>query len=317
MTDDRTLGESVTNEHMTPPVIIAAIGDAAVIKTESYEESVSTITQYLNEIGKIRLLMPEEELLLGFRIQNGDRAAWSRLVEANLRLVVEVSKRYIGQALPQQDLMQEGNIGLMRAADRFDPTRGYRFSTYAVWWIRQEMTHALNEQGRTIRIPENISKPLRRMHRVEQRLTGELGGEAPTPEQVADAMGISVEALLDLQARGYRMLSLEAPINDDSDLALRDVLEDRTRPTLEQLAETAETREEVARALSHLTERQRMVVRLRFGFDDAEPMNNVQIGRILGITKEGVRQILIGAMSKLHTLLTEREDERATGQAKE
>jgi RNA polymerase primary sigma factor len=269
---------------------------------------VDTITAYLREIGRVRMLTHQQEIDLAKRIEAGDKTAMQEFVLANLRLVVSIAKRYVGRGLTLLDLIQEGNIGLMRAVQRYDWRRGHRFSTHATWWIRQAISRAVADKGRAIRLPVYVNTALNRVRRERQRLIQELGHE-PTEEQLADAVGLEVERLHELEAAPGTPISLELPVGEDEEQELGDVLADEASQSPEDAAAMHTMKEEVREVLEDvLTPREQLVLELRFGLGGSGhtyPLE--QVGRQLGITRERVRQIEAGALAKLrHPQVLER-----------
>lgn len=270
-------------------------GDASL--GEASDESTGG-SVYLREISRIPLLRPEEERALALRVQSGDQEAERRLVEANLRLVVKIAKRYMRRGLPLLDLIEEGNLGLLRAARKFRPDKGARFSTYTTWWIRQAVARALANQARVIRLPVHVELLLARYRREKTRLTRELG-RSPTLAEVAEAMEIPVEQLAEVEEMDRRPLSLEAPVGEAGRSVLRDLLADFSLPPerLESL------RSDLLKHLDDLGPNERTVLRLRFGLSGEEPMTLEAIGNRLGLTWERVRQIEAAGLKRLRGLL--------------
>jgi RNA polymerase primary sigma factor len=253
---------------------------------------------YLKEIGKVRLLTADEEVALAKRIEQKDMEAKSRLIEANLRLVVSIAKRYVGRGLPLLDLLQEGNLGLIRAAEKFDYRRGFKFSTYATWWIRQAITRGLADQARTIRIPVHMVETMNKLVRVQRRLLQEMNTE-PSAEQIAVEMGISAEKVREILKISQEPVSLESPVGDEGDSRLGDFIEDEEaiRP-IEAVSDTLQS-EELAALLRQLTFRERTVLELRFGLSGEQPLTLDEVGRRLGVTRERIRQIEAKTLAKL------------------
>jgi RNA polymerase primary sigma factor len=256
------------------------------------------VRMYLQEIGKVPLLTAEEEIALAKRIEKGDTEARRRLVEANLRLVVSIAKRYVGRGLSLLDLIQEGNRGLIRTIEKFDWRRGYRFSTYATWWIRQYIARALADQSRTIRIPVSTGETVGRLRRVSRRLSQELGRE-PTLGELARAARLPVERVRRVLEIPKQPLSLEAPVGEDEDTSLGDMVAAQEAPELEQTIARTMLKEQVQRLLATLTPRERMVVRLRFGLAGGQPATLEEVGHKLKLTRERIRQIERQALQKL------------------
>jgi len=257
------------------------------------------VMTYLREIGRVPMITHEREIELAKRIEAGDRDAMKQFILANLRLVVSIAKRYVGRGLTLLDLIQEGNIGLIRAVQRYDWRRGHRFSTHATWWIRQAISRAVADKGRTIRLPVYVNTALNRIRRERQRLLQELGRE-PSEQELADATGLDPIRMVDLQAAPGAPVSLELPVGEDEEQELGDVLADTESASPEDIATTQTLKDEVQRVLeSVLTPRERLVLQLRFGLGNSQAHPLEQVGRELGITRERVRQIEAGALAKL------------------
>jgi RNA polymerase primary sigma factor len=254
--------------------------------------------QYLTDIGSRQLLTTEEEHRLAMQIKAGNEQARVQFIEANLKLVVSVAKRYQGRGLALEDLIQEGNLGLLRAVEKFDENRGYKFSTYAFWWIRQAITRAIADQGRTIRLPVHLGDKLNRLKGITLRLQQELGRE-PNSEELAEHMGISVEKVLDLLKVRLEPVSLDVPLQEDQDLDLHDVLEDRTMLAPPDVASHLVLSELVEDLLERLTERERAVLSLRYGLADGRSRTLEEVGKAFQVTRERIRQIEARALSKL------------------
>ncbi len=257
------------------------------------------VMTYLREIGRVPMITHEREIELAKGIEAGDRDAMKQFILANLRLVVSIAKRYVGRGLTLLDLIQEGNIGLIRAVQRYDWRRGHRFSTHATWWIRQAISRAVADKGRTIRLPVYVNTALNRIRRERQRLLQELGRE-PTEQELADATGLDPIRMVELQAAPGAPVSLELPVGEDEEQELGDVLADTESASPEDIATTQTLKDEVQRVLeSVLTPRERLVLQLRFGLGNSQAHPLEQVGRELGITRERVRQIEAGALAKL------------------
>ena len=270
--------------------------DENTVNNPDAGESDAVMT-YLREIGRVPMITHEREIELAQRIERGDRDAMKQFILANLRLVVSIAKRYVGRGLTLLDLIQEGNIGLIRAVQRYDWRRGHRFSTHATWWIRQAISRAVADKGRTIRLPVNTA--LNRIRRERQRLLQELGRE-PSEQELADATGLDPIRMVELQAAPGAPVSLELPVGEDEEQELGDVLADTESATPEDIATTQTLKDEVQRVLeSVLTPRERLVLQLRFGLGNGQAHPLEQVGRELGITRERVRQIEAGALAKL------------------
>ncbi len=260
---------------------------------------IDAITAYLREIGRVPMLSHAQEIDLAKRIEAGDKQAVQQFVLANLRLVVSIAKRYVGRGLTLLDLIQEGNIGLMRAVQRYDWRRGHRFSTHATWWIRQAISRAVADKGRAIRLPVYVNTALNRVRRERQRLVQDLGRD-PTEQELADAVGMDVERLHELEAAPGTPISLELPVGEDEEQELGDVLADEASTSPEEVATTRTMKQEVREVLEDvLTPRERLVLQLRFGLGNGHTFPLEQVGRQLGITRERVRQIEAGALAKL------------------
>jgi len=272
--------------------------DENAVNTTDAGESDAVMT-YLREIGRVPMITHDREIELAKRIEMGDREAMKQFILANLRLVVSIAKRYVGRGLTLLDLIQEGNIGLIRAVQRYDWRRGHRFSTHATWWIRQAISRAVADKGRTIRLPVYVNTALNRIRRERQRLLQELGRE-PTEEELAAATGLDPIRMVELQAAPGAPVSLELPVGEDEEQELGDVLADTESASPEDLATTQTLKDEVQRVLeSVLTPRERLVLQLRFGLGNSQAHPLEQVGRELGITRERVRQIEAGALAKL------------------
>jgi len=272
--------------------------DEHAANTADAGESDAVMT-YLREIGRVPMITHEREVELAKRIEQGDRDAMKQFVLANLRLVVSIAKRYVGRGLTLLDLIQEGNIGLIRAVQRYDWRRGHRFSTHATWWIRQAISRAVADKGRTIRLPVYVNTALNRIRRERQRLLQELGRE-PTEQELADATGLDPIRMVELQSAPGAPVSLELPVGEDEEQELGDVLADTESASPEDLATTQTLKDEVQRVLEAvLTPREQLVLQLRFGLGNGQAHPLEQVGRELGITRERVRQIEAGALAKL------------------
>ncbi|TMC87562.1 MAG: sigma-70 family RNA polymerase sigma factor [Chloroflexi bacterium] len=272
--------------------------DENTVNATDAGESDAVMT-YLREIGRVPMITHERAIELAQRIERGDRDAMKQFILANLRLVVSIAKRYVGRGLTLLDLIQEGNIGLIRAVQRYDWRRGHRFSTHATWWIRQAISRAVADKGRTIRLPVYVNTALNRIRRERQRLLQELGRE-PTEQELADATGLDPIRMVELQAAPGAPVSLELPVGEDEEQELGDVLADTESASPEDIATTQTLKDEVQRVLeSVLTPRERLVLQLRFGLGNGQAHPLEQVGRELGITRERVRQIEAGALAKL------------------
>ena len=256
------------------------------------------VRMYLKEIGRISLLSPEEETELSVRIANGDEFAKNILAESNLRLVVSIAKRYVGRGLLFLDLIQEGNIGLMKAVEKFDYDKGYKFSTYATWWIRQAITRALADQARTIRVPVHMVETINKMARVQRQMTLELNRE-PSEEELAEKMGITVEKVREVMKISQDPVSLETPIGEEDDSHLGDFIKDERSMSPEEYATNEILKEEIRNVLLTLQEREQEVLELRFGLVDGTSHTLEEVGKRFNVTRERIRQIEAKALRKL------------------
>ena len=256
------------------------------------------VRMYLKEIGKISLLSLDEETELSKRIAEGDETAKNRLAESNLRLVVSIAKRYVGRGMLFLDLIQEGNIGLMKAVEKFDAEKGYKFSTYATWWIRQAITRAIADQARTIRVPVHMVETINKLSRYQRQLTLELNRE-PTDEELAKKMGMSPDKVREVIKKAQDPVSLETPIGEEEDSHLGDFVPDESNMSPEDFTIHEMLKEEIGDVLLTLTEREEQVLRLRFGLDDGSPKTLEEVGQMFGVTRERIRQIEAKALRKL------------------
>lgn len=256
------------------------------------------VRMYLKEIGKVPLLTAEEEIDLAKRMEDGDEDAKKRLAEANLRLVVSIAKRYVGRGMLFLDLIQEGNMGLIKAVEKFDYSKGYKFSTYATWWIRQAITRAIADQARTIRIPVHMVETINKLIRISRGLLQELGRE-PTPEEIADQMNMPVERVREILKISQEPVSLETPIGEEEDSHLGDFIQDDNVPVPSDAAAFTLLREQLEEVLGTLTDREQKVLKLRFGLDDGRARTLEEVGKEFNVTRERIRQIEAKALRKL------------------
>ncbi|MDE6663384.1 MAG: RNA polymerase sigma factor RpoD [Lachnospiraceae bacterium] len=288
------------------------VDDEQIILTEGDEVDVENIDlsvpdgvsiedpvrMYLKEIGKVPLLSAEEEIELAKKMEMGDEEAKKRLAEANLRLVVSIAKRYVGRGMLFLDLIQEGNLGLIKAVEKFDYRKGYKFSTYATWWIRQAITRAIADQARTIRIPVHMVETINKLIRVSRQLLQELGRE-PTPEEIAEEMEMPVERVREILKISQEPVSLETPIGEEEDSHLGDFIQDDNVPVPADAAAFTLLKEQLVEVLGTLTEREQKVLRLRFGLDDGRARTLEEVGKEFSVTRERIRQIEAKALRKL------------------
>lgn len=256
------------------------------------------VRMYLKEIGKVPLLSADEEIEYAKRMEEGDEEAKKRLAEANLRLVVSIAKRYVGRGMQFLDLIQEGNLGLIKAVEKYDYRKGFKFSTYATWWIRQAITRAIADQARTIRIPVHMVETINKLVRVQRQLLQELGRE-PSPEEIADNMDIPVERVREIQKISQEPVSLETPIGEEEDSHLGDFIQDDNVPVLAEAVASTLLKEQLVEVLGTLTEREQKVLRLRFGMDDGRARTLEEVGKEFNVTRERIRQIEAKALRKL------------------
>ncbi|GGJ62977.1 RNA polymerase primary sigma factor [Anoxybacillus voinovskiensis] len=256
------------------------------------------VRMYLKEIGRVPLLSAEEEIELAKRIEQGDEEAKRRLTEANLRLVVSIAKRYVGRGMLFLDLIQEGNMGLIKAVEKFDYRKGYKFSTYATWWIRQAITRAIADQARTIRIPVHMVETINKLIRVQRQLLQDLGRE-PSPEEIAEEMDLTPEKVREILKIAQEPVSLETPIGEEDDSHLGDFIEDQDATSPSEHAAYELLKEQLEDVLDTLTDREENVLRLRFGLDDGRTRTLEEVGKVFGVTRERIRQIEAKALRKL------------------
>src|SRR5574344_314319 len=275
--------------------------DVEILNDEDLAKDVNIndpVRMYLKEIGRISLLSPDDEMKLSIRVANGDEDAKRILAESNLRLVVSIAKRYVGRGLLFLDLIQEGNIGLMKAVDKFDYDKGYKFSTYATWWIRQAITRALADQARTIRVPVHMVETINKMSRVQRQLTLELNRE-PSEEEIAKKMGVGVDKVREVLKISQEPVSLETPIGEEDDSHLGDFIKDERSMSPEEYTIHEVLKDEISDVLLTLTEREEQVLRLRFGLIDGTSHTLEEVGKRFNVTRERIRQIEAKALRKL------------------
>lgn len=256
------------------------------------------VRMYLKEIGRVSLLTADEEVALALKIEQGDQEAKQRLAEANLRLVVSIAKRYVGRGMQFLDLIQEGNMGLMKAVEKFDYRKGFKFSTYATWWIRQAITRAIADQARTIRIPVHMVETINKLIRIQRQLLQDLGRE-PTPEEIGAEMDMPTEKVREILKIAQEPVSLETPIGEEDDSHLGDFIEDQDATSPEYHASYELLKEQLESVLDTLTDREENVLRLRFGLDDGRTRTLEEVGKVFGVTRERIRQIEAKALRKL------------------
>ena len=296
-TEDGDVSLSVLGEELPPD----DLEDEVIDLDLSVPEGVGIddpVRMYLKEIGRVPRLSAEEEVRLAKRMEQGDEEAKKQLAEANLRLVVSIAKRYVGRGMLFLDLIQEGNLGLIKAVEKFDYGKGFKFSTYATWWIRQAITRAIADQARTIRIPVHMVETINKLIRVSRQLLQELGRD-PTPEEIAAAMEIPVERVREIQKVAQEPVSLETPIGEEEDSHLGDFIEDEDAPAPAEAASYILLKEQLESVLDTLTAREEKVLRLRFGLDDGRSRTLEEVGQEFGVTRERIRQIEAKALRKL------------------
>jgi RNA polymerase primary sigma factor len=267
----------------------------------SVEPSLDSLRLYLREIGKVSLLTADQEVYLAKRIERGDMSAKTQMIEANLRLVVSIAKSYLGRGLSFLDLIQEGSLGLIRAVEKFDYRKGYKFSTYATWWIRQAVTRAIADKARTIRIPVHMVEKLNKVVHIERQLVQRLGRE-PRPDEIAEELEITTDEVREILRMSQLPISLEKPIGEEEDSELGDFVQDDSAESPFDTATLSLRREDVEHALSALPERERQVIELRFGLSGAQPCTLEEVGRAFGVTRERIRQIENNTLKKLESL---------------
>lgn len=302
--DDLELME-IDDEDVDDPEVDAVIAENPEAKEIDLEATISKniavddpVRMYLKEIGKVPLLTAQEEIDLAKRMEAGDEYAKQKLCEANLRLVVSIAKKYVGRGMLFLDLIQEGNLGLIKAVDKFDWTKGYKFSTYATWWIRQAITRSIADQARTIRIPVHMVETINKLIRVSRQLLQEEGRE-PTPDEIAEEMGISVEKVREILKIAQEPVSLETPIGEEEDSHLGDFIPDDDAPAPAEAAAFSMLKEQLVDVLGTLTEREQKVLKLRFGLEDGRARTLEEVGKRFDVTRERIRQIEAKALRKL------------------
>ena len=312
MLEQMGIGIAVEEEDGLPEVPLMDLDDPGLQEIQDiHEEEVpddtvlaeglaidDPVRMYLKEIGKVDLLSPDEEIELAKRMLEGDEKAKKRLAEANLRLVVSIAKRYVGRGMLFLDLIQEGNLGLIKAVEKFDYTKGYKFSTYATWWIRQAITRAIADQARTIRIPVHMVETINKVIRVSRQLLQELGHD-PSPEEIADEMGIPADKVREIMKIAQEPVSLETPIGEEEDSHLGDFIPDDDAPEPAEVASFTLLKEQLVEVLKTLTPREEKVLRLRFGIEDGRTRTLEEVGKEFNVTRERIRQIEAKALRKL------------------
>lgn len=278
-------------------VVITKSGDIEVSESRAIPTD-DPVRMYFKEIGKVPLLTAEEEKELAIRIENGDQEAKKKLCESNLRLVVSIARRYLNRGLSFLDLIQEGNLGLIKAVEKFDYTKGYKFSTYATWWIRQAITRSIADQARTIRIPVHMVETINKLIRISRQLLQEYGRE-PTSEEIAEEMGITVEKVREIKKISQDPVSLETPIGEEEDSHLGDFIPDEDIPSPVEAAAYSMLQKQLREVLDTLSEREKKVLILRFGLDDGRPRTLEEVGKEFNVTRERIRQIEAKALRKL------------------
>jgi RNA polymerase primary sigma factor len=302
---DRGIDLVEGEQHKAPPHEQPPPEDEKAVATPkldlTVEPSLDSLRLYLREIGKVPLLTADQEVYLAKRIERGDMAAKAQMIEANLRLVVSIAKSYLGRGLSFLDLIQEGSLGLIRAVEKFDYRKGYKFSTYATWWIRQAVTRAIADKARTIRIPVHMVEKLNKVVHIERQLVQRLGRE-PNPEEIADELEIEPEEVREILRMAQLPVSLEKPIGEEEESSLGDFVPDEQAESPYDTAQVHLRREDIRRALDALPERERAVIELRFGLTGEQPCTLEEVGRAFGVTRERIRQIENNTLKKLEGL---------------
>lgn len=298
-TDDNLLILNEDDDSLEEEVSETDYGSSSVRNIETDSGNVSDpIHMYLKEIGQVPLLSPEQEVDLARRVAEGDEDAKKQLEEANLRLVVSIAKHYTGHDMSLMDLIQEGNLGLIRAVEKYDYRKGFRFSTYATWWIRQSITRAIADQGRTIRIPVHMVENINKVNRASRDLMQELGRDA-TPEEIAHRIHMTPDRVREIQKISREPVSMETPVGDEEDSSLGDFIRDDTTPVPADEAARVMLKEQIRHILTDLSDREQQVLHLRYGLDDDRPRTLEEVGRQLNVTRERIRQIEAKALRKL------------------
>jgi len=289
------------HEQVPPEDEKAAAKEANAKLDLTVEPSLDSLRLYLREIGKVPLLTADQEVYLAKRIERGDMSAKTQMIEANLRLVVSIAKSYLGRGLSFLDLIQEGSLGLIRAVEKFDYRKGYKFSTYATWWIRQAVTRAIADKARTIRIPVHMVEKLNKVVHIERQLVQRLGRE-PKPEEIAEELEMTLDEVRDILRMSQLPISLEKPIGEEEESSLGDFVPDESAESPYDTAQVQLRREDIKRALDALPERERQVIELRFGLLGEQPCTLEEVGRAFGVTRERIRQIENNTLKKLESL---------------
>lgn len=300
ITDDTDIIDGVPIDEDSPEVKTDTARDKALDEID-FSDGLAIddpVRMYLKEIGRVPLLTAQEEVVLAKRMEAGDEEAQKELAEANLRLVVSIAKRYVGRGMLFLDLIQEGNLGLIKAVEKFDYNKGYKFSTYATWWIRQAITRAIADQARTIRIPVHMVETINKLIRVSRNLLQKHGRE-PTVEEIAEEMEVSVERVREIMKIAQEPVSLETPIGEEEDSHLGDFIEDHDAPAPADAASFMLLKEQLAEVLSTLTDREKRVLKLRFGLEDGKARTLEEVGKSFNVTRERIRQIEAKALRKL------------------